>query len=375
MKFIHLSDLHIGKRLNNYSLTEEQRYILEEILGIAEREKPDGIIIAGDIYDRTVPSEEAVTVFDDFLVSASELCRAVFIISGNHDSPERLAFGGRLTEKSGVYVSPVFNGKISCVTLADEYGEADIYMLPFIKPAHARQFFPEADIKDYTDAVRTVISNTAVHKERRSIMIAHQFVTGAAEGGSEESIVGGLENVDGSVFEAFDYTALGHIHRGQNIGGKIRYCGSPLKYSFSEAKHKKSVTVVELKEKGQVCVSEIPLVPMREVSEIKGTFKEVMDMKSDISPETYLHITLTDEDDVPNAFHSLLNVYPNLMKLDYDNMRTRSSGEISSVTENEINDPMLLFERFFEERSGHGMNSEQQSYITACIEELWGGAE
>lgn len=375
MKFIHLSDLHIGKRLNNYSLTEDQRYILEEILGIAEREKPDGIIIAGDIYDRTVPSEEAVTVFDDFLVSASELCRAVFIISGNHDSPERLAFGGRLTEKSGVYVSPVFNGKISCVTLADEYGEADIYMLPFIKPAHARQFFPEADIKDYTDAVRTVISNTAVHKERRSIMIAHQFVTGAAEGGSEESIVGGLENVDGSVFEAFDYTALGHIHRGQNIGGKIRYCGSPLKYSFSEAKHKKSVTVVELKEKGQVCVSEIPLVPMREVSEIKGTFKEVMDMKSDISPETYLHITLTDEDDVPNAFHSLLNVYPNLMKLDYDNMRTRSSGEISSVTENEINDPMLLFERFFEERSGHGMNSEQQSYITACIEELWGGAE
>lgn len=375
MKFIHLSDLHIGKRLNNYSLTEDQRYILEEILGIAEREKPDGIIIAGDIYDRTVPSEEAVTVFDDFLVSASELCRAVFIISGNHDSPERLAFGGRLTEKSGVYVSPVFNGKISCVTLADEYGEADIYMLPFIKPAHARQFFPEADIKDYTDAVRTVISNTAVHKERRSIMIAHQFVTGAAEGGSEESIVGGLENVDGSVFEAFDYTALGHIHRGQNIGGRIRYCGSPLKYSFSEAKHKKSVTVVELKEKGQVCVSEIPLVPMREVSEIKGTFKEVMDMKSDISPETYLHITLTDEDDVPNAFHSLLNVYPNLMKLDYDNMRTRSSGEISSVTENEINDPMLLFERFFEERSGHGMNSEQQSYITACIEELWGGAE
>ena len=375
MKFIHLSDLHIGKRLNNYSLIDDQRYILKEILDITEREKPDGIIIAGDIYDRTVPSEEAVAVFDDFLFAASGLCSAVFIISGNHDSPERIAFGGRLTEKSGVYVSPVFDGKISCVTLTDEYGEADIYMLPFIKPAHARQFYHEEDIKDYTDALRTVISNTAVNKEKRSVMIAHQFVTGAAEGGSEESIVGGLENVDSSVFADFDYTALGHIHRGQNIGEKIRYCGSPLKYSFSESKHKKTVTVIELKEKGNVIVSEIPLVPKREVSEIKGTFKEIMDMKNDIFPETYLHITLTDEDDVPNAFSSLISVYPNLMKLDYDNMRTRCSGEVSGVSEREINDPMLLFERFFEERCGHGMNSKQQSYITACIEELWGGSE
>ena len=375
MKFIHLSDLHIGKRLNNCSLIDDQRFILGKILETARREKPDGIIIAGDIYDRTVPSEEAVAVFDDFLFAASGICRAVFIISGNHDSPERIAFGGRLTEKSGVYVSPVFSGKISCVTLTDEYGELDVHMLPFIKPLHVKQYYPDAEINDYTDALRTVISYARIHKERRSVMIAHQFVTGSLEGGSEESIVGGLENVDSFVFDGFDYTALGHIHRSQNVTGNIRYCGSPLKYSFSEAGHKKTVTMVEIKEKGNVSITEIPLVPKREVCEIKGSFRQVMDMKDDIPEETYLHITLTDEDDVHGAYSALLSVYPNLMKLDYDNMRTRSTEEACGITESEVNDPMLLFERFFEERSGHKMNSEQQGYISACIEDLWGGAE
>lgn len=373
MKFIHLSDLHIGKRLNNYSLIEDQKFILQKITDIVNDEKPDGVIIAGDVYDRSVPSEEAVALFDDFLVELSELCGAVFLISGNHDSAERIAFGGRLVERCGIYISPVFDGKISPVTLKDEHGEVDVYMLPFVKPAHVRQFFPDDDICDYTDAVRVVIDNAGIDPSRRNVIAAHQFVTGAAEGGSEESIVGGLENVDASVFEPFDYTALGHIHRSQNIGGNVRYCGSPLKYSFSEAKHNKTVTVAELGKKGELTIREIPLVPLRELVELKGTFKQIMDMRNDIPAETYLRIILTDEDDIPGAFGSLVSIYPNLMKLEYDNMRTRISGEASAVSEDEINDPMMLFEKFFSERTGRDMNEDQRRYISAKINELWGG--
>ncbi len=374
MKFIHISDLHIGKRLNSYSLIDDQKYILGQILEISADENPDGVIIAGDVYDRSVPSEEAVAVFDDFLVKLSKTADNVFVISGNHDSPERIAFGSRLIRESGVYLSPVFNGCPTPITLKDEYGEADVYLLPFIKPSHVRILFPDAEITDYTSAMECVIKNMNINKKRRNILAAHQFVTNAVQSGSEEVNVGGLDNVDASVFADFDYVALGHIHGGQNIGGNIRYCGTPLKYSFSEVNQAKSVTVAVINEKGAADIRTVPLKPMREMLEIRGTFEQLTDadyIKS-IAADSYLHITLTDEDDIPNASARLDMFYPNLMKLDYDNRRTRLINQLSAPVCNDDTSPFVLFEKFFEQRNGHPMNDEQKAYILKNSEEIWG---
>lgn len=374
MKLLHLSDLHIGRRLGTFSFIDDQRFILDRIIDIVKENTPDGVMIAGDIYDRSVPSEEAVALFDDFLCKLSEVCGAVFIISGNHDSAERLSFGERLVRKNGVYISPVFDGKISPVTLKDRYGEVDIYMLPFVKPVYVKQFYPDSEIKNYTDAVETVIENAAPDRSRRNVMIAHQFVTGAEEGGSEERAVGGLENVDAAVFEPFDYTALGHIHRSQNVGKNIRYCGSPLKYSFAEVKHEKTVTMVELKEKGSVEVTELPLAPMRDMIELKGCYDEIMSAEPSCYADKYLRVILTDTGCVYNAFNSLLERFPHLMKMEYENLYAPDEDDGDALTDDEINDPVSLFESFYLKRTGESMNDEQLSYIAKLAEELWGGA-
>lgn len=373
MKLLHLSDLHIGKRMGTYSFIDDQRFILERILDIVKTNTPDGVMIAGDIYDRSVPSEEAVALFDDFLYELSELCRAVFIISGNHDSAERLSFGDRLMRKNGIYISPAFDGKISHVTLNDSYGEADIYMLPFVKPVYVKQFYPDAVIKNYTDAVRTVIENSSVDTSKRNIMIAHQFVTGAVEGGSEERAVGGLENVDASVFEAFDYTALGHIHRYQKAGENIRYSGSPLKYSFAEVNHKKAALMAEFKEKGNVEITELPLVPMRDMAELKGSYEEVIKADKALYADKYLRIILTDKECVYNAFNNLQERFPYLMKMEYENLYTPDEDEKYVLTDDEIKSPVKLFEKFYLNRTGNDMNEKQLEYITKLADELWGG--
>ena len=239
MRFIHLSDLHIGKRVNEFPMLEDQEFILTKILNIIDEQKPDGVIIAGDVYDKSVPSAEAVELFDDFLVRLSKRDMKVFVISGNHDSAERIAFGGRLMDKSGIYMSPVYNGKIEPVALSDEFGDVNIYMLPFVKPSNVRRFFPESEITSYTDAVKVAIDSMNIDTAKRNILITHQFVTGATRTESEDVSVGGTDNVDVSVFDSFDYVALGHIHRSQKCGSEyIRYSGTPLKYSFSEANDK-----------------------------------------------------------------------------------------------------------------------------------------
>ena len=298
MKFIHLSDLHIGKRVNEYSMLEDQEYILNQIIAIIDEQKPDGVIIAGDVYDKSVPSAEAVALFDDFLFELSKRNLYVFVISGNHDSPERIAFGGRLMEASRIYMSPVYDGTVSPVTLEDEYGKINVWMLPFVKPVHIRKFNEDAEISTYTDAMRIAIGNLNIDSNERNIMITHQFVTGAERTESEEISVGGTDNVDISVFENFDYTALGHIHRSQNCKSeKVRYSGTPLKYSFSESKDNKSVTIVELKEKCKLSVDTIPLKPLRDMIEIKGKYNEIMlrdFYKNTSCQEDYVHITLTD---------------------------------------------------------------------------------
>ena len=375
MKFIHLSDLHIGKRVNEFSMYEDQEYILAEIIKIIDSEKPDAVLIAGDVYDKSIPPSDAVKMFDNFLYLLSKRNLQVFVISGNHDSPERLSFGSRLIEKSGVHLSPVYNGHVEPIKMEDEYGEVNIYMLPFVKPANVRRFFDDREIISYTDAVNAAISEMSVNSDSRNVLITHQFVTGANRTESEEISVGGTDNVDVSVFDDFDYVALGHIHRPQNcLSERVRYCGTPLKYSFSEANDKKSVTVVELKEKGSLEVRTADLVPKHEMREIKGKYEEIT-AKSFYENTTYqtdyMHITLTDEEDIPDAVGKLRSIYRNLMKLDYDNKRTRSNAHITGAENVEEKSPLELFSDFYELQNNQPMSDEQREYISSLIESIW----
>lgn len=374
MKLIHLSDLHLGKRVNEFSMLEDQQYILTEILQIIDREKPDGVMIAGDVYDKSVPSAEAVALLDDFLVRLAKRDLQVFLISGNHDSPERMAFGGRLMAQSGVHLAPVYDGKVSPIILTDEYGLVNLYLLPFLKPAHVRRCFPEREILTYTDALAASIEAMGVDTAQRNVLVTHQFVTGAARCDSEEISVGGTDNVDVSVFESFDYVALGHIHGPQQVGREtVRYCGTPLKYSFSEAQHQKSVTVVELGEKRAVSVRTVPLTPMRDLAELRGTYEELTFRgfyQGTSYPRDYVHITLTDEEDIPDAVSKLRIIYPNLMKLDYDNKRTRA-GIILEGAEDQQRSPLELLEEFYEKQNGQPMGEEQRAFAKSLMERIW----
>ncbi len=374
MKFIHLSDLHLGKRVNEFSMLEDQEFILTKIINIIDGEKPDAVIIAGDVYDKSVPSAEAIQLFDDFLCKLAKRRLQVFVISGNHDSAERMAFGGRLMELSGVHMSPVYNGNVEPISLEDEFGRVNFRMLPFVKPANVRRFFEDCEIESYTDAVRAAVESMNVNTAERNVIITHQFVTGAERSESEEISVGGSDNVDASVFDRFDYVALGHIHGPQNIGSeRIRYCGTPLKYSFSEAKHKKSVTVVELGEKGSLEVRTVALEPKRDMREIKGTYAEITLKENYINTDTddYMHITLTDEDDIPDAIGKLRVIYPNLMKLDYDNNRTRSGAKLDVIENIEHRSPLDLFSEFYETQNNQPMTDEQSAFMKSLIESIW----
>jgi exonuclease SbcD len=373
MKLIHLSDLHIGKRVHDVSMLEEQEHILLQILQIIDEVKPHGVLIAGDVYDKSVPSAEAVVRFDDFLCRLARRKLPVLIISGNHDSPERLSFGNRLLEHSGIHISPVYDGRIAPVTLTDENGEVDFWLLPFIKPVHVKRFHPDEEILSYTDACRVAVEQMNICREKRNVLLTHQFVTGAATCESEEISVGGSDNVDASVFEGFDYVALGHIHGPQNIGSnRIRYCGTPLKYSFSEAGHHKSVTVVNLGAKGEVSLELHPLTPKHDLRELRGTFAELTARAfyENTSVQDYLHIILTDEQDVPEAIGKLRVIYPNLLKLSYDNTRTRSDRVIQGAVAVAQKTPLQLFEELYELQNNQPMSQEQRLFAQELIESI-----
>lgn len=376
MKFLHLSDLHIGKRVNEFSMLEDQEYILTKIINIIDDEKPEAVVIAGDVYDKSVPSAEAVQLFDDFLCRLAQRKLQVFVISGNHDSAERMAFGGRLMDISGVHMSPVYNGKVEAISLDDEFGRVNFFMLPFVKPANVRRFFEDAQIESYTDAIRVAVENMNVNADERNVIVTHQFVTGAEKCESEEISVGGSDNVDATVFDCFDYVALGHIHGPQNIGSeRVRYCGTPLKYSFSEAKHKKSVTVVEMGAKGSLEIRTVPLEPKRDMREIRGKYDEIALRKNydGTNRDDYMRITLTDEDDIPDAIGKLRVIYPNIMKLDYDNMRTRSSAKLDIIENIEQRSPLDLFAEFYEKQNKQPMTDEQSEFMKSIIESIWEG--
>ena len=374
MRIVHLSDLHLGKRVNEYSMLEDQRYILKEIIRIVEGEQPQGVLIAGDVYDKSVPTAEAVALLDDFLVQLSRRGLQVYLISGNHDSPERMAFGGRLMEQSGIHIAPVYNGTAAVYTLADEYGPVHIHLLPFVKPAHVRRYFPDQEITSYTDAVTTAIQAMEVDREQRNILVTHQFVTGATRCDSEEVSVGGTDQVDVSAFEPFDYVALGHLHGPQTVGREtVRYCGTPLKYSFSEAGHHKSVTVVELGEKGTVAVRTVPLTPLRDLVELRGSYEQLTlrdFYQGTRYPQDYVHITLTDEEDIPDGIAKLRIIYPHLMKLDYDNQRTRRNQELMKEEAAVEQSPMELLGQFFSQQNNQEMSPEQTEYARTLMETI-----
>ena len=375
MRFLHLSDLHIGKRVNEFSMIEEQKYILNQILNVIDDERVESVLIAGDIYDKSVPSAEAVLIFDEFLTNLADRNLTVFVISGNHDSPERIAFGNRLMKECCVYMSPVFNGDIRHITLKDEYGSVNIYMLPFIKPVNVKKVYPDAEADSYSDAVKFVIDKMDVNKSERNIIVAHQLVTGAGRCDSEDISIGGMDNVDASVFEPFDYVALGHIHRPQSISrDTLRYSGTPLKYSFSEMNHNKSLTIVDMLEKGNISIdtSHI-LVPEHDMREIRGRYMEITDRNFYIGTniEDYLHIILEDEEDIPDVLGRLRSIYPNIMKLDYDNLRTRTNNDIDSASDLEEKTPMQLFEEFFRLQNNADMNSRQRELIEGIIEDIF----
>lgn len=449
MKFIHLADLHIGKRVNAFPMLEDQRYILKQILTILREEQPDGgVILAGDIYDKAIPSAEAVELFDEFLYQLAALKLRVFIIAGNHDSPERIAFGNRLMDRSGIYLSPVYDGHVKCITCPDSTSPAtlsaanavepntgtrpaasaaatasasvtppvDVYLLPFLKPANVRRFYPEETIESYTDAMRVAIAHMDIDPTHRNLLVTHQFVTGASRSDSEDISVGGTDNVDASVFAPFDYVALGHLHGPQQVrfrqapeedtadqdatqeaasaedsdgpasavenmtaGPVIRYAGTPLKYSFSEARHHKSVMVVEIGEKKadgttDVCIGTRELRPLHDMREIRGSY-ETLTLRANYegtATDDYIHATLTDEIEVPDAARHLQVIYPNLMKLDYDNARTRGQGsERLELEQLEEKSPLDLFSELFEKQNHKDMTEEQARYVEAQMEKIW----
>lgn len=381
MKLIHLADLHLGKQVNGFSMMEDQRYILEEIIRMIRQEEADAVMIAGDVYDKPVPPAEAVSLFDEFLETLAKMGKEVFVISGNHDSAERLAFGSGLMNRSGIHISPVYSGEIQPVTVSDEYGEVNFWLLPFLKPVHVRRFIEDEKeketMKTYDQALQYVLSHLPVDPQIRNILLTHQFITGAKTSDSEDFSVGGIDHVEAEHFRPFDYTALGHIHRPQKAGSEtIRYCGSPLKYSFSEADREKSVPVIELGKKGDISLRLEPLSPLHDMREIRGTYEQVTEKsfyeQKDLQ-SCYVRVTLTDEEDVPDALGKLRLVYPLLMRLDYDNTRTRIQNEVSGEEAAEVKTPEDLLEDFYRLQNNHDMNERQKHIAKQCIGKVFGG--
>lgn len=373
MKLLHLSDLHIGRRYNEYSLLEDQKHILAQVLQKIKEEKPDLVAIAGDVYDKSVPSEEAVRFFDDFLVDLVNTGVEVAISSGNHDSAERLAFGNRLFVKN-LHISSTYKGQLEHFSMEDAYGKIEVYLLPFVKQGHVRLYFPEEKIENTTDAIRVALQEVP-HDDTRKILLCHQFVTGASRSESEEITVGTMDNVDASVFDAFDYVALGHIHKPQTFdGGRIRYCGTLLKYNIAEANQEKNLSFVELKEKNKPVLTTHALSPLRDMRIIEGLFEELLQKEnlSQIQLNDYIYVVLKDEEEVPNAIGRLRSYFPNILGLRYDNQRTRLEAQNMDAVYIENQSPIDLISSFFQNSNGKEMSENQAKLCQKYIDELWG---
>ena len=382
MRFLHVSDLHIGKRVNSMSMLEDQAHILSQVVRLAREHEVAAILLAGDIYDKASPSAEAVSLFDGFLTEVAAAGIRVLGIPGNHDSAERIAYAQRLLAHQGVCFPPVFDGRVEAVELADGQGPVVFWLLPFLKPGDVRRFFPEREIgDDYSAALRAVLGECPVNPDVRNVMLSHQLVTAGAwspERADDEIKLGGIDNVDVSIYDAFDYVALGHVHRPQRVGrDTVRYAGSPLKYSFSEARYPKSAVLVNLGEKapGDVpgaCVDFelLPLVPLHDMREVRASLQELLEQGS-AQPEDaqdYLHVTLTDEHPQLDAMARIHELYPNAMSLDYDNATiVARRAQVRSAVDPDKIDTVELFARFYEEQTGKEMDEIQRGIVAKAV--------
>ena len=345
MRFLHTADLHLGKMLNDVAFLDDQKIVLAQMIDIARQENVDAVLIAGDVYQKASPSAEAMAAFDAFISQLTALKIRVFIISGNHDSAQRISYFSALIKDAGVYVSEAFDGTLQCVTLKDEYGDVHVHLLPFLRPSTVRRYLPEVKADSYQEAVEAVLSNTQVDEGARNVILCHQFITGAQISDSEERMIGGLDQISADVFSAFDYVALGHLHQPQRLTrDTLRYAGSPLKYSFSEVTHKKSVTIIEMKEKGNVAVKTVPLTPVRDMRLIEGKLEEILALPPS---EDYVWVTVTDEIVPPDAKLDIAMVFPNMMKFSIVNSRTKTDIDVLSTQEMETKDVMQLFRDFY----------------------------
>ena len=371
MKFVHISDLHIGKRLSEFPIVDDQRYILERIVDIVRDESPDGVLIAGDVYDNTTPSSESVQILDDFLTSLSDTGSKIFMISGNHDSPEKIGYGSALFRRNGIHIAGRFDGPISPIRIDDKDGRsAEVFLIPFIRPFVVKRRFPDADIKDYTDAMRTILENSPSMGLDFKVAVAHQFVTSTygdpSTCESEDPRIGDVDSMDVSVFDSFDYVALGHLHTPQHVGREtVRYCGTPLKYSASEVSMDKTVTIIEMDD--EIRIREVPLVPLRDVRKVKGKLEDIIDAaKSEPNRDDLIYVELTEE--TVNAMERIRQVYPNTLHIKV--IRSDNSGyALPDIDDIRALDPMEVFEEMYKRSRGEEMTDEQRSIVRGMMED------
>ncbi len=374
MKFIHISDLHLGRKIYEYSMIEEQKNALVQVIDAVDKFNISGVLIAGDIYDKSVPTVEAMELFEWFLMKLVDRGIKVFIISGNHDSAERVSFGAKAFEKSGIYIAKAYDGKVPFIELEDEHGALLVHMIPFVKPAIVRHYYEDSEIIDYNTALKTVVENMSYETSKRNIVMVHQFITGAVRSDSEEVFLGGLDNVDFEVFDDFDYVAMGHIHKPQNMGRKnVRYSGSPVKYSIDEINHKKSMTIVEFGKKGEVLVDTIPFVPLKDIRKIEGTYMELTKKSRYVDTKTddYIHVVLKDEQDVPDALRKLKVIYPNILKLEYSNKRTVNNKNRSLIGMEQVKNKGVFdyVRELYEIQNNQKINDTQLNIVKRLWEE------
>lgn len=367
MRFLHISDLHLGKMLNGYDLSEDQQFILGEIGRIAEEEAVQGVLIAGDVYDKSNPSADAMGLFSGF-VSALAIKRIpVYCISGNHDSAGRISYFSSLIREKGIYVTEQFEGTLQSYTVRDGFGELTIHLLPFVKPVTVRAFYPDESITNYEEAVAAVLAHSPIDPSKRNVLVCHQLITGSCKSGSEAMSVGGVENIPADLFDDFDYVAMGHIHGAQRAGREtMRYCGSPLAYDVSEAGRQKSVTIVDLLEKGDSDVRQIPLKPLRNVVAVKGKFHDLMQRER---TDDFVGVIITDETVIPDARLLLRTVFPNMIAFGVENSVVKTEEVVNRQENMEEKSPLELFDEFFRQRNGeNGMTPEQESIMRAIFE-------
>lgn len=379
MRFMHISDLHLGLKLYDYPMIEEQRFILDQIAEIAVTESCDAVIIAGDIYDRSVPPEEAVLLFDSFISALHKNEIAVLAISGNHDSADRLSFAGSILSERRVYIASVYRKNEEPVILNDEYGLIKIWLLPFVKPVNVRSELSDDEIHSFNDALKAAVENMDIDTAQRNIIVTHQYVTGARRSDSEQvsTTVGGLDNVDASVFDGFDYVALGHLHTPQIIAGNecFRYCGTPLKYSFSESDDDKSVSIVDIKEKDNVSVKTVILKPLHDMIMLKDTYNTLASkaFKDSVDTDSFVHVTLTDREAIPDAAYKLRTMYPRLLNLEYEHLHSSVIEHMGvECAQRAASSPLELFEEIFEKQYDQKLSDKQRDYLDKMINDVWG---